>query len=229
MVAAPQHGRLKLGNIRDEVYRILHERILTHEYPPGFRFDLSQLENQLGVSRTPLKEALHRLQAEGLIEIRPRRGTYVIKLDPHDVAESFDVRRILECAAAEIAATAASEAELGQLGSIAAEMSRLLVSAEYQRIVAGYIALDRQFHRYIVGLAHNKRLIEMWHQLDTHVQIARVRRQFDRSDSLKYTETEHEAILQAFTRRDPPALVKALAEHIEISKIRTLKAIETDE
>ena len=139
------------------------------------------------------------------------------------------MRRILECAAAEIATTAVSEAELGQLCQIAKEMSQLLASDEYQRIVGRYIELDRQFHRFIVNLANNKRLTEMWRQLDTHVQIARIRRQFVRSDSVKYTETEHEAILQAFTQRDPQAVVKALAEHIEISKIRTLKAIEIDD
>ena len=229
MVAAEQKGRLNLGNIRDEVYRILQERILRHEYPPGFRFDLSQLEEQLGISRTPLKEALHRLEVEGLIEIRPRRGTYVIKLEPNDVAESFDVRRILECAAAEIAVSKASEADLAQLRTIADEMSQLLASDEYQRIVERYIELDRQFHGLIVKLAGNKRLAEMWRQLDTHVQVARVRHKFARSDSVQYTQTEHEAILQAFAQRDAPAVSQALAEHIDISKARVLKAIETND
>lgn len=224
--APPDKTKLNLVNIRDEVYKLLRERILNHEYPPGFRFDLSRLETQLGISRTPLKEALHRLEAEGLIEIRPRRGTYVIDIDPADVAESFEVRCILECAAAEIAVKKASNEDIAQLRQIAGEMSQLLLAGDYQTIVGPYIDLDRQFHKKLVELARNKRLTEFCNRLDTHVQIARVRQKFRLSDSQQYTETEHEAILLALECRDAKALVKGLAEHIELSKVRTLEAIE---
>ena len=161
-----------------------------------------------------------------MIEIRPRRGTYVIDIDPADVAESFEVRRILECAAAEIAVKKATAEDIAQLRHIAGEMSRLLLAGDYQTIVGPYIDLDRQFHKKLVQLARNNRLTEFCNRLDTHVQIARVRQKFNLSDSQQYTETEHEAILLALERRDARALVKGLAEHIELSKVRTLKAIE---
>jgi GntR family transcriptional regulator, rspAB operon transcriptional repressor len=225
-MVAGDNTKINLTNIRDEVYRILHERILNHEYPPGYRFDLYELEEQFGISRTPLKEAVHRLEVEGLIEIRPRRGTYVVDIDSHNVAESFDVRRILECGAAEIVVRHATDAEIGELRALAVQMSQLLEANDYQAIVEKYIELDRQFHKRLVSLARNKRLAEAWTRIDTHVQIARVRQKFTRSDSQQYTETEHEAILQALELRDVEALVKVLAEHIELSKIRTLKAID---
>jgi len=228
-MAADYSDKLNPVNIRDEVYKLLHERILNHEYPPGFRFDLSQLEKQLGISRTPLKEALQQLKAEGLVEIRPRRGTFVIDIDPQDVAESFDVRLILECAAAKIAVEKATETEITQLRSLAHKMSQLLVSDDYQRIVAKYIELDRQFHKLLVSLARNNRLTEVWTRLDTHVQIARVRQKFALSDSQQYTETEHETILQALENRESDRLVNSLAEHIELSKLRTLGAIEAND
>ncbi|MEM7343400.1 MAG: GntR family transcriptional regulator [Chloroflexota bacterium] len=224
--AVPMNEKLQLVNIRDEVYKLLHTRILNHEYPPGYRFDLSRLETQLGISRTPLKEALHRLEAEGLIEIRPRRGTYVISLDAEEVAESFDVRRMLECAAAEVAVRNASDQQIQALRTHISQMSQLLVSDEYQVVISEYIELDRQFHRSLIDLAGNKRLTQIWKQLDTHVQIARVRQKFILSDSKKNTEAEHEMILQALEQRDAPALNQALAEHINLSKERTLKIIE---
>ena len=96
----------------------------------GFTIFFLPIQEQLGISRTPLKEALHRLETEGLIEIRPRRGTYVVDLNLQDVAESFDVRRILECAVAEIAVREATDEELSQLRSIIEEMKQLLRSAE---------------------------------------------------------------------------------------------------
>lgn len=226
---ATNSAPLNLVNIRDEVYRVLRERILSHEYAAGFRLDLSRLEAQLGVSRTPLKEALHRLEAEGLVEIRPRRGTYVIDVKAQDVAESFDVRRILECAAAEIATREASDAEINQLHTIAAEMKRLLGSDDYQVIVGKYIELDRQFHRMLVSLSKNKRLTDIYTQVDTHLQVARVRQKFNLSDSKQYTELEHEVILQALEQRDSEALVRRLTDHAEQSKQRILKVIEANE
>ncbi len=219
-------NKLNLVNIREEVYKLLRDRILRHEYPPGYRFDLSELENQLGISRTPLKEALHRLEVEGLIEIRPRRGTYVVDISSEQIAESFDVRRILECAAAEIAVEEASDEDIQSLRDISHQMSELLVSDAYQTIISDYIDLDRDFHKALINLAGNKRLTQIWTQLDTHVQIVRVRQNFVRSDSQQYTETEHEAILQAFEQRDPEKLTQAVAEHIELSKTRTLKVME---
>src|ERR1700720_1272442 len=139
-------GKLGLSNISDEVYALLRDRILNHIYPAGFRFDLNALENQLGISRTPIKVALHRLEGQGLIEIRPRRGTFVANVTTRDIAEAFDVRRVLEIYAAEVAAHMATPAEIEQLRLVAHQMSQLLASDNYQAIVDQYIGLDHEFH-----------------------------------------------------------------------------------
>ena len=112
MNADEQELKLTPVTLRDEVYDLLRERILSLRYPPNFRFDLSALEEQLGISRTPLKEAMQRLEAEGLVDIRPRRGTFVTGFDPQDIAESYDVRRVIECAAAETLAAYVTDADI---------------------------------------------------------------------------------------------------------------------
>jgi DNA-binding GntR family transcriptional regulator len=207
---------------------LLRKRIISHEYPPGFRFDLNFLESQLGISRTPLKDALQRLEIDGLVIIRPRRGTFVATIDVEEVAETFAIRRLLELYAAEVVGREASDKEIESLKALVVEMNSLLANNEYQSIVEEYIRIDHDFHKLLVELARNKLLVEIYKKIDAHVQISRVRQKFNRSDSM-HTESEHQAILEALEQRDVKALVNALGSHIDQSRIRMLKAIEDQE
>src|SRR5438128_2713360 len=85
----------------DEVYDVMRRSILTNVFRPGQRLPIEEIANQLGVSLTPVRHAIQQLATEGLIEIRPRSGTFVASLDVQDIAETFDIRRALECLAAE--------------------------------------------------------------------------------------------------------------------------------
>ena len=105
--------KITVVNIREEVYKLIRQRILDHNYPPGFRFDLSELETQLGISRTPLKEALQRLEIEGLVEIRPRRGTFVSQIDTQELMDNYGVRHALELY---IARTALADVDQSKIG-----------------------------------------------------------------------------------------------------------------
>lgn len=214
------------SNLRDDAYEFLKKRILTHYYPPGYRFELDVLSKQLGISRTPLKEALHRLEAEGLVHIRPRRGTYVTTIDPDEVAESFDVRYALEMYAAEQAVTNATRQEIAHIEALAAEMSALLRAENYQAIVEKYIELDHTFHKAIVQLAHNRRLSEIYEQVGVHMQIAHIRNRFTAADSKKNTEPEHAVILDTLRRGDKRAFLKSIGDHIQNSKERALQALK---
>lgn len=226
---ATEEQDLKLNPVilRDEVYDLLRNRIMSLKYPPNFRFDLSALESQLGISRTPLKEALQRLEAEGLIDIRPRRGTFVTGFDPQDIAESYDVRRILECAAAEALIAYVTEADVEQLHKTNDQMLSLLEQDDYQSILQEYLDLDREFHRYFVQLTQNSKLSAVHAQINTHLHVARLRARFARTDS-RGTQSEHDAILAALDVRDVDALVEAMANHLTLSKDRTLDALRDE-
>lgn len=218
-------GLINPVNIRDEVYNLLRRRILAHEYPAGYRFNLPELEKQLGVSRTPIKEALHRLEAERLVEIRPRRGTFVINIDPRDIAESFDIRRVLEIYAAEIAVEKATEAELSELRRLFDEMSRLCEAEDCQPVIAEHIAIDHQFHSLIVSLSQNKRLQEIYENIELSVQLVRMQERFTPTD-IKQANAEHKKIMRAFEQGDHQSLKKAISDHLEQSKVRTLATLE---
>lgn len=227
MAAAGDDGKLQPTSLRDEVYHLLRRRILSHEYPPGYRFDLTALETRLGISRTPLKEALHRLAADGLVEIRPRRGTFVTSLNATEVAESFEVRRILECGVAERIVCEATDAELAALRSIYREMEKLLVHDDYHAIIEAYIEHDRELHKRLMSFSRNQRLQSIYYHVDTHLQIARIQQHFSLPDSMQ-TQQEHDAILTALEKRDAPALLSAIRAHIDASQHRILRALNYD-
>lgn len=224
---AHTNGLISQMNIRDEVYHILRRGIINQEYPPGFRFNLAELESRLGVSRTPIKEALQRLESEGLVQIRARRGTFVISIDPQEVEDTWEIRRVLETYAARHILAKATEQDLAQLKAIVNELERLYPETDVLEVVERVITLDHNFHTLFVSLAGNKRLSEIYDTVGHFVQLVRVQQIFMHSD-LELARFEHHEILSALDQRDTEALVRAVDEHLTLSKDRFWKRFMED-
>ena len=219
-------GPLSRQRASDSVYEALRSGILTRVFEPGQRLNVPELASQLQVSLTPVKDALNRLAAEDLIEIRPHSGTFVTLVMPEDVAETFQIRAALESLAGELAIGNATPNDILEL--------RRLVD-----LMAGAVADDAawsaheqwnsRFHQMIVSLSKNRKLIQMYEDLNTHIQIARIHRgRQDWQDRLPAERAEHEAIISAFEKRDVDALRSALRVHVTRaadSLVRDLKEL----
>jgi GntR family transcriptional regulator, rspAB operon transcriptional repressor len=212
----------------DSVYEALRQAILTRAFLPGQRLNVNELAEQLGVSPTPVKDALTRLEAEALIEIRPRSGTFVTSLSPEDVAESFEIRAALECLAAEKALAHVTAADIAQLRAWADDIA-VDDDAETSRL--RHETRNADFHKRIVMLSHNRRLIQMYEGLDAHIQIARIHRGHgDWKRRLASERREHLAIVTALAGKKRQALVSALRQHImraAESLVQDLRELET--
>jgi len=204
--------RLSRSRASDSVFDILRENIVGRGFRPGDRLDVRALADQLGVSATPVKDAINRLAAEGLVEIRPRSGTFVAELAPDAVAETFEIRRALECLAAERVVTQLTPDLLARFQDVVDAMDRP-VSTERDR--TEHERKNVELHTLLVEASGNRRLTELYRSLNAHLTIARIhstRRPDD--DRLEQERREHRAILEALATRDAAALVSALDRHI---------------
>jgi GntR family transcriptional regulator, rspAB operon transcriptional repressor len=204
--------RLPLIRASDSVFDVLRDSILGRGFRPGDRLDIRALADQLGVSATPVKDAINRLAAEGLVEIRPRSGTFVAELAPDAVAETFEIRRALECLAAEQVVNRLTPDLIARFEAIVDAMDRP-VSNERDR--AEHERKNVELHTLLVEASNNRRLAELYRSLNAHLTIARIhsRRRPD-EDRLEQERREHRAILEALASRDAAALVGALDRHI---------------
>jgi DNA-binding GntR family transcriptional regulator len=204
--------RLTRQRATDEVYQALRQSILGHLFIPGERLQVEEIATKLGVSLTPVRHAIQQLATEGLIEIRPRSGTFVAKLTTRDLEETSDIRCALECLAAETAVRLATTHQISQLRSLAARIGTPVHSAEDRE---RHEADNLSFHRLLIECSANKRLAEMYESLNAHLQIARVHAQESYWEArLDVERAEHEAIVSALEARDLPALVDSLRTHI---------------
>ena len=201
----------------DDVYDALKSRIIATELTPGQRLALDDLERRMGLSRTPIKEALSRLAGDGLIQIRPRRGTYVSEISERLAKEAFDVRRILETYGAELAAAHATEAQLQRALQMAEEGRRLLAEADRHTVVPAYLDLEAQLHRLIMESAHSDCLLTTRERVFAHVLWARA--YYGASECrLEGIQEGHEAIVAALGERNPAALRRAMRGHIHCTQ-----------
>jgi DNA-binding GntR family transcriptional regulator len=217
----PALPRITTPAIRDSAYEILRDKIMRKEFGTGQRLDLEVIERQLGISRTPLREALHRLASERLVEIVPRSGTFVTVLSPEDIAESYEVRRAIELYAVERAAQQATDRQLAECRALLRDLASLGAADDVLATYPRYLSADYELHRRIVALANNQRLSRAYERENVHAQLARVHYRRIMRD-LDVTQHEHENILAALERRDAAAARVAMDAHLVRAKVAIL-------
>lgn len=219
-MSATEQTIINQTKISEQVYEYLHRSIVTGRFTPGQRLNLDELEVQLKISKMPIKEAIGRLAAEGLLDIQARRGTYVGRIDPRDLAETFEVRRALEMLAGELAVNCITKAEIGKLRN-------LIIQMEASHDVAQHLELNFEFHSLIVELSNNRKLIETYHRLRVPIQVAGIHfRSEDWVSRIAQEQKEHRTIVRALEQKDAEAVSRAISEHIKRGSTSLLEDVE---
>ena len=206
--------RLVHNSLHDEVADQLRERIFSGEFPPGSFLDEVKLAEQMEISRTPLREALKVLTAEGLLRHEPRRGCFVAEVTQQDLDEIFPVIALLEGRCAFEAAQNASDADLQALEVLHA---RLVKHAKAKRINEYYEA-NFAIHEAIITLADNRWLAQVIADLRKIVKLARLQ-QLHAPGRLDQSLSEHLAVFAALKARDPEGAEAAMKTHLTRQRI----------
>ncbi len=207
-------------------YTIIKELILTRQIEPGAPIPLDRLSLQMGVSRTPVRDAVNRLAIEGLVEIQPRRGAFVASLNATDVSELLDLRRCIEVHAAEEAF--ARKVIPNLVSRLQVPMAKMGLATnddeylDYQK----FIENDEAFHIAIVRAAGNSRLMRLYASLAVHVQIARAHHRSGVQGAQEAQE-DHRRILSALDEGNPALVRTALSLHLQNVKRALLSAISS--
>ena len=205
----------------DDAYRALHERILTGTLKPGMKLREAEIAESLGLSRTPVREALRRLESDGLIAHEAHKGAVVRQLDYQAISELYQIREVLEGTAAGLAARQISEVELGALEDM------LDVQHAARHDAAEASRLNRIFHRTLCHCAHNRYLIEMLDGLDLSMMLLG-RSTLGLDERKDAAIEEHRAILAAIAERDAAAAEEAARAHIRAAHRARLRIVLED-
>jgi len=196
--------------LREMVYEELKSQILTGVIVPGTRLMEIELAENMGVSRTPIREAIRKLEKEGLVVIEPRRGAYASQISTEDMIAILEVRQNMEGLAACFAASRISSEELEKLTNAFESYNKAVQTGDTKEMIKN----DTKFHRIIVEASHNKILVQMIEQLQELV----LRFRYIYYDDFKRAEKmpkEHSDILQAIVKGDGEAARIAADVHID--------------
>lgn len=208
MSGSPTSMPILRTQLHDEVLRRLSSMILRGDMPPGSRVNERSLCEQLQVSRTPLREAVKVLAADGLIELLPNRGARIAPLSVTDVAENFEVLALLERHASEWATKRLNSAAIQELYRLHHAMLAYSRAGESEN----QLQMDLRIHRFIVDAAGNHVLASIHQGLARKVERARYLASIA-PDRVRRSMEEHGAILEAILTRDPKRVADTLYTH----------------
>lgn len=204
---------IKLDNykpLRELVFEAMREAIISGALRPGERLMEVQLAEDLGVSRTPVREAIRKLELEGFVLMIPRKGAYVADISLKDISSVFEVRRALEGLAAELAAERASDEEIEQLERLLVE----LAGCAEARNTKEFVNLDAKFHEVVYTASRNERLGQILSLLIEQIMRFRTRT-LSNPARLRVALEEHRGLVEALAVRDAELARRLAQEHIE--------------
>ncbi|SES94650.1 transcriptional regulator, GntR family [Natronincola peptidivorans] len=220
-------GKLQIEEykpLREIVFKYLRESILEGRLEPGRRLMEMQLAEELGVSRTPVREAIRKLELEGLVIMVARKGAYVADVSVRDMTEVLEIRGALEGLAASLAAERMTDEEVQALTQVADEFKK----CHLEKDIEGMIEKDVEFHEKIFAATRNGKLYQMSQSLREQVYRFRVRyiSEYNKSKELVI---QHEKILKAIAERNPKKAYAYGQEHIENLANHMMEQVGTGE
>ncbi|MDD2431968.1 MAG: GntR family transcriptional regulator [Firmicutes bacterium] len=216
-------GPIQLDNyqpLRELVFEAIREAIIDGTLRPGERLMEVVLAEELGVSRTPVREAIRKLELEKLVIMVPRKGAYVADVTKRDVAEVFEIRRALEGLAAQLASNRVTEEQLEKLERYLVKIADAIDKGDIEQT----ISIDVAFHDVLYQASGNERLEDMISNLREHIQRYR-------STSLAYPGRmkqaliEHRKVVEAIANRDADLAKKLAEQHIVNAENSLMEAI----
>lgn len=210
--------------LHEEAVDRLRDQIVQGRLEPGTRLNERALCEQLGISRTPLREAIKLLATEGLVQLLPNRGAVVSPVEPQRIAETLTVMGALEALAGELVCTNAPKKEIERIRALHERM----VSLHAEGDLAGYFRHNQMIHMAIVEASGNSVLANTYRQLNANVRRARYMANLSR-ERWDAAVAEHESIMRALEARDAPLLKRLLAEHLAHKLAQVLRSLSTRE
>ncbi len=223
-MAVPARDHVLVTSLTDEIAFRIQTAILGGDYPPGTHLQQDELCARFGVSRTPIREALRKLQAQNLVDLVPNKGATVRVRTRRELLEVYALRAELEGFASALAAANAQPAAIAELQAAQDEMSRAMDELEQGRIRpedeaafnARITAANERFHAVIHRLADNSRLTRMLEELQAYFPKDYVWRAIgDSAEGHVLSIVEHEQIRDALAARNESSARVAMAAHIE--------------
>jgi DNA-binding GntR family transcriptional regulator len=219
--ASPRGNR----SIREKAYLLIQQKIALGELAPGSAVSEIPLAQELGSSRTPIREALGQLVAEGLLEQTPNRGTIVVQFGRQDIIDLYELREALEVYAVGKAARQPNPQELQRLQSFVAEILALkkeLDNSQHTQLndkqMRRHLACDLGFHTLLLRMASNVRILKTVNDTRLLVRIFSLRRLGHDAAALSKIYSYHHDILEAVTQHDPVRASDVMSRHIQESQ-----------
>lgn len=212
-----------LKSIRDQIYEAIQESIVNNSYKPGEELQIDRLAEEFGVSTTPIREALIRLESSGLVNLIPNKGARVTAFREEDIRDTWEIRKLLEPYAAGLTAALDVTLEIQELNAALETLEKGTQDGNL------YIKSDIRLHELLYTHLSNELLKETLHNI---LQRSMRMRYFAEDVSKMHDQvvqeviSEHKQILQALTARDRDRTIEAVRRHIENGERRALLAIK---